>query len=120
MSPVIDHGNLPSREMFYGQEAWISADEGYSYLAKPKEGLTFKLEVTTAGTYADVQQFKPVECGKPPTVTKAVEEFTKDMAVYGDVLPYKCEAGYSTDATAREAAGSFNRVRERCRLLESA
>jgi hypothetical protein len=112
MSPRIDHGNLAAREMFFGQQAWVSADLGYSYKEDPKSGLNFLLKVTADGTYEGVpdgiKNFLPVSCGKPPAVDKSVQDFKKDKAVFGDVLPYKCEAGYSVDATPVESSLGFN------------
>jgi len=107
MSPRIDHGNLASKEMFYRQEAWVSADTGYSYEEVPNSGLSFKLSVTTEGKYSNVKEFKPVSCGAPPSVKNSKTKFNKKKAVFGDELAYDCTAGYSTDSTPAKASLSF-------------
>jgi hypothetical protein len=107
MTPDVLHGNLVKQEMFYGDSAWVNADEGYSYLEKPTKGIQFYLTVDTEGQYQGLKKFLPVDCGKPPVVTKATQEFNKEKGAYGDVFPYSCENGYSTDASDLEASKSF-------------
>jgi hypothetical protein len=107
MTPDVSHGNLAKQEMFFGQSVWVSADEGFSYLEKPTKGVNFYLKVNTNGEFEGMKKFLPVDCGKPPVVTKATQEFEKDRAVYGDVLPYSCVDGYSVDYSNLEASKSF-------------
>jgi len=105
MAPSIPHGNFQPREMFYGEAALVTADEGYSITGNPGDGITFWLNVTTQGTYAGREEFKPVVCGKL-SVEKAKTSFSGD-AVYKDILSFACEDGYSTDKTAEPDSAAF-------------
>jgi hypothetical protein len=107
MSPKIDHGDFVAREMFFGEAEVITAVVGFSTIAKADAGLEFTIKVNEKGNYTGVQQFKPVSCGAPPSVANSGHTFTKTEAVFADKLSYDCKAGYSTDATAARARGSF-------------
>jgi hypothetical protein len=108
MSPDIPHGSAKPREMFYGETEVVTGDVGYSTLAKPSDGLSFILSVTTEGQFAGLKQFKPVSCGAPPSVDQAETSFAGKEAVYRNVLAYTCKDGYSTDKSVDEGAKEFS------------
>merc|ERR1719491_654693 len=107
MSPAVKYGKFEAREMFYGESEVIFAEVGYSYLAKPEDGLSFTITVSEEGKYTGLKTFLPVACGAPPKVGKSLTTFAKPKASFGDLIPYKCVDGYSTDATEAPAAESF-------------
>jgi hypothetical protein len=110
--PGVKHGNAVPHEMFYGEEVMITADVGYSTDGKPTEGLSFRVSVTPDGTLEGFKKFVPVSCGHPPSVYKAnllsESKGAVKVAVYGDVLDYVCENGYSTDKSNFTASKSFS------------
>jgi hypothetical protein len=112
IAPSVPHGNFNPREMFYGESVLVTANAGYSTTGNPTEGLSFTLTATAEGTYDGLEEFVPVVCGKPPSVEKAKTSFTGPKAVYGDLLNYDCEMGYSTDKTSSSASSSFSIVCE--------
>jgi hypothetical protein len=108
-SPKIAHSKYcPPAEYFYGEKVMCAAMPGFSTESDPKKGLSFSMNVTTGGLYEGEKEFKPVSCGKPPVVKKSKPLFKSSEAVYGDVLSYECEFGYSVDKTNKEASKSFS------------
>jgi len=107
MAPSVAHGKFIPREMFYGESALITATDGFSLTGKPGQGIAFSLDVTKQGKYSKIETFLPVVCGKPPSISdaKAPKGF---KAVYGDVLIYECNDGFSTDRTDEKASASFS------------
>jgi hypothetical protein len=107
MLPEVQHGNAKRQEMFYGQEAIITADSGFSTSGNPGEGTRLVVTVSTEGEFVGIEKFIPVVCGTPPNVEKATTSFANGEGVFGDVLDYKCDDGYSTDKTDLDGAKSF-------------
>jgi hypothetical protein len=105
--PKMAHALYNKRDMCFGDEELVIAEEGYSTVSSPIIGLSFVLGVSSKGTFTGIQDFKPVLCGKPPTVEKAKTTFHNEVGVYEDVVHYDCEPGYSQDATKAKGAKSF-------------
>jgi hypothetical protein len=104
--PAVEHGMLMRSPMCYGDSCEVSAEDGYSTSGNPDKGLVFDITVTTDGHFAGVEQFEPIKCGPPPPAEKA--STLVETAVYGDVVSYKCEKGYSTDASKNKGAMGFS------------
>jgi hypothetical protein len=107
MTPLIPYGLLTPREMFYGQKSTVVAMPGYSLTGNPNEGISFQLTVSELGKYAGIKQFQPVKCGAPLEITKGKTNFKNPYVVYGDLLKYECENGYSFDSSQNPQATSF-------------
>jgi len=107
MLPAVKHGKAKRREMFYGDTAVYTADTGYSTGGNSTEGLSFFVSVTPTGEFAGLTKFLPVSCGAAPSVKKAQTSFSPKEGVYGNILNYDCEEGYSTDQSDLKAAKSF-------------
>jgi hypothetical protein len=103
----VPHGALHRIEMFFGQHVVVTADPGYSTTGEHGGPISFVLSVTTDGTFAGREEFKPVSCGDAPKVNNAATSFT-GVSVYGDFLKYSCKRGYSIDASPDEAALTFH------------
>jgi hypothetical protein len=109
MSPKVVHSKYcPPAEYFFGEKVLCAAVPGFSTLSDPKKGLSFSMNVSTEGEYVGLKEFKPVSCGAPPKVDFSKPQFDSAEAVYGDVLSYECEAGYSVDALDKDASKSFS------------
>jgi hypothetical protein len=107
MSPLIEHGFYLRREMFFGDSVWVFAETGYSLGGLPNDGLQFLLSVTADGSYSGVKQFQPVSCGQKPDIDHGHTNFKPSEILYGDVLTYDCDPGYSWDATKAPKANTF-------------
>jgi len=112
MAPGVTHGLFEPREMVFGESARIMAEVGYSTEAKPDAGRSFVLRTTAQGVYEGSKEFLRVDCGAPPTVARSSVSWVQPTAKFGDVVPYQCEDGYSTDYTPEAASLAFSLVCE--------
>jgi len=95
----LEHATHATGSFYYEDQVDYNADEGYTLTGQANGGRMFRLTCEANCKYSGKQFFKPVACGAPPDLKKAMHPGVH--RVFPQEEPYTCKGGYTTDGQAK-------------------